>query len=205
MPEKIFLDLDQKKQSRIIDVACKEFATYGYEQASTNRIVKECGISKGSLFKYFKCKEDLFFFLLDTVASEMAEDMGSGLGNLSDKLFQRIIDYSSLEISWYIRNPVKGRLVLYAFTENDSEIYKKTAERYGISGENIYSGILEGIELKGVTHSKEVICDMFKWVLKGFNKEFLDEVYYRNEPAEVLQEEYERKLTDYIRILKNGL
>ena len=56
MPTKIFTELDEKKQERIIDAALKEFAEYGYENASTNRIVKTCGVSKGSLFKYFENK-----------------------------------------------------------------------------------------------------------------------------------------------------
>ena len=52
-----FLNLQAEKQNRIIQVAIKEFAQNAYVSASTNRIVKECGISKGSLFKYFTDKE----------------------------------------------------------------------------------------------------------------------------------------------------
>ena len=42
-----------------------EFARYGYEQASTNRIVQAAGIGKGMLFHYFKSKLDLFRYLVD--------------------------------------------------------------------------------------------------------------------------------------------
>ena len=66
MPNKLFFELDKQKQDRIISAAITEFATHGYENSSTNRIVKECAISKGSLFKYFENKEDLYFFLIDT-------------------------------------------------------------------------------------------------------------------------------------------
>ena len=59
MPKKVFNELEKEKQDRIIEAAIKEFAEYGYENGSTNRIVKECGISKGSLFKYFENKEDI--------------------------------------------------------------------------------------------------------------------------------------------------
>lgn len=48
-----------------------EFAEYGYENSSTNRIVKKAGISKGSLFKYFPTKEDFYFYVLDEITAEL--------------------------------------------------------------------------------------------------------------------------------------
>ncbi|NLN27629.1 MAG: TetR/AcrR family transcriptional regulator [Firmicutes bacterium] len=60
-----FSRLDPAKQKRILDAAMAEFARYGYEQASTNRIVQAAGIGKGMLFHYFKSKLDLFRYLVD--------------------------------------------------------------------------------------------------------------------------------------------
>lgn len=60
-----FLNLDSEKQNRILNAAINEFAEKGYENASTNDIVKEAGISKGLLFHYFKNKKQLFLFLYD--------------------------------------------------------------------------------------------------------------------------------------------
>ena len=41
-----FLNLDKEKQDRIINAALKEFALKGYDNASTNEIVKSSEISK---------------------------------------------------------------------------------------------------------------------------------------------------------------
>lgn len=60
-----FLNLDSEKQNRILNAAINEFAEKGYENASTNEIVKDAGISKGLLFHYFKNKKQLFLFLYD--------------------------------------------------------------------------------------------------------------------------------------------
>lgn len=62
-----FLGLDKEKQVRIINSALKEFTQNGYEKASTNVIIKEADISKGSLFKYFSNKKQLYLFLIDYV------------------------------------------------------------------------------------------------------------------------------------------
>lgn len=63
MPSRQFLSLPQEKQDQIIDAALEEFATYGFDLASTNRIARRAGISKGALFKYFDDKEALFLHL----------------------------------------------------------------------------------------------------------------------------------------------
>lgn len=204
MPKNQFFYLNAEKQNKIIETAIAEFAQNGYSNASTNRIVKECDISKGSLFKYFESKEELYFFIVDTVADEMMRDMERGLGELSAELFQRLIDYSTLEISWYIRNPMKGRLLIGMAQEKDAEIRRKIDERYGGKGENVYYGLLEGISEGTLKGNKERIADILKWVLQGFNKEFLDTVDREKESFEQLKEHYFQKLTEYITILKQG-
>ena len=205
MPTNQFLNLEAEKQNNIIQVSITEFAQNGFINASTNRIVKECGISKGSLFKYFESKEDLYFYVLDVVTGEMLQDMESGIEDLSTELFQRIIDYSTLEISWYIKNPIKGNLVVGATIESDEKIRSKTIERYGLKGENIYYRLLEGIEEEGFKQNKDKIVDILKWVLEGFNKDFLEKADIKKESFEQLKEAYIQKLTDYIEILKKGI
>ena len=204
MPTNQFLNLEAEKQNRIIQAAITEFAQNTYVNASTNRIVKACGISKGSLFKYFTDKEDLYFFLLDTVMWEMLRDIESDVENLSTELFQRIIDYSALEISWYIKNPDKGRLIMSAVTEKDEEICSRMAERYGVRGENIYYELLADIEGKNLKIAKEKIAELLKWVLEGFNETFLKKADIKKESFEQLKENYIQELSNYIEILKTG-
>ena len=204
MPTNQFLNLEAEKQNRIIQAAITEFAQNTYVNASTNRIVKACGISKGSLFKYFTDKEDLYFFLLDTVMWEMLRDIESDVENLSTELFQRIIDYSALEISWYIKNPDKGRLIMSAVAEKDEEICSRMAERYGARGENIYYELLADIEGKNLKIAKEKIAELLKWVLEGFNETFLKKADIKKESFEQLKENYIQELSNYIEILKTG-
>lgn len=204
MPTNQFFNLEAEKQNRIIQAAITEFAQNTYVNASTNRIVKACGISKGSLFKYFTDKEDLYFFLLDTVMWEMLRDIESDVENLSTELFQRIIDYSALEISWYIKNPDKGRLIMSAVTEKDEEICSRMAERYGARGENIYYELLADIEGKNLKIAKEKIAELLKWVLEGFNETFLKKADIKKESFEQLKENYIQELSNYIEILKTG-
>ena len=46
MPKQTFLNLPEEKRETIINAAVEEFAEYGLENASTNRIVKTAALQK---------------------------------------------------------------------------------------------------------------------------------------------------------------
>jgi len=73
MPKQTFLNLPEEKRETIINAAVDEFAAYGLENASTNRIVKNSGIAKGSFYQYFEDKQDVFMYLLSVVEREKIE------------------------------------------------------------------------------------------------------------------------------------
>lgn len=56
-----------------MNAAVEEFAEYGLENASTNRIVKNSGIAKGSFYQYFEDKQDVFMHLLDVIEKKELE------------------------------------------------------------------------------------------------------------------------------------
>jgi len=60
MPRPRFNKLPSQKRERILEAAAKEFAAYGYEGASLNRILDAAGISKGAAYYYFDDKADLY-------------------------------------------------------------------------------------------------------------------------------------------------
>jgi AcrR family transcriptional regulator len=73
MPKQTFLNLPEEKRRNIVNAAIEEFAEYGLENASTNRIVASSGISKGSFYQYFEDKQDLFMYLLTVLEREKME------------------------------------------------------------------------------------------------------------------------------------
>lgn len=73
MPKQTFLNLPEYKRQTIIGAAIDEFAGYGLENASTNRIIANSGISKGSFYQYFEDKQDVFMYLLTVLEREKVE------------------------------------------------------------------------------------------------------------------------------------
>ncbi len=50
--------------AKIIQYMQEEFLTYGYEKASLNRVSAKVGITTAGLYKHFKGKEDMFYYLV---------------------------------------------------------------------------------------------------------------------------------------------
>lgn len=73
LPKQTFFNLPEEKRQIIINAAVDEFADYGFESASINRIVANSGISKGSFYQYFDGKMDVFHHLLEVISAEKAE------------------------------------------------------------------------------------------------------------------------------------
>jgi AcrR family transcriptional regulator len=73
MPKQTFLNLLPEKRETIINAAVDEFAEYGLENASTNRIVANSGIAKGSFYQYFEDKQDVFMYLLTVIEQKEME------------------------------------------------------------------------------------------------------------------------------------
>lgn len=60
MPTDRIEGLTTERFASIISVALDEFASARYNDASFNRIIKNCQMAKGTMYYYFKSKEDLF-------------------------------------------------------------------------------------------------------------------------------------------------
>jgi len=63
MPLKTFQNLSSERQEEIIQVALEEFSRRDFESASLGRIIQKLGLAKGSFYRYFENKIDLYTYL----------------------------------------------------------------------------------------------------------------------------------------------
>ena len=59
----------QERKNEILDVAGRLFAQKGYDSTSTNDILEEIGIARGTLYYHFKSKEDILDAMFDRMKS----------------------------------------------------------------------------------------------------------------------------------------
>ena len=63
----------QKKENTILDAAEEVFFPGGYEKAKMEDVAKACGLSKASLYFYFKSKEDIYMAITHRAFQELIE------------------------------------------------------------------------------------------------------------------------------------
>jgi AcrR family transcriptional regulator len=105
-----FENLEQEKRERILNAAMKEFARKGYENASTNEIVKTANIGKGRLFHYFNTKKELFIFLFDTALQVIQTEILDQTDTSEKDIFARLSLVTLRKIEVYKKLP--GCLIL---------------------------------------------------------------------------------------------
>jgi TetR/AcrR family transcriptional regulator, fatty acid metabolism regulator protein len=66
-------DTPDKKKARIMDAALRVFARDGYHRATVDAIAELAGVGKGSVYRYFKSKEDLLKSLLMESSAEILD------------------------------------------------------------------------------------------------------------------------------------
>ena len=60
-----------ERRNEILDVAERLFCTKGYDNTSTNDILAEIGIARGTLYYHFKSKEDILDAMIDRILDEI--------------------------------------------------------------------------------------------------------------------------------------
>lgn len=56
----------EDKRNLIIDVAANLFSEFGFHEVNMEMVAKQAGIAKGTIYNYFKSKDDLYFAINET-------------------------------------------------------------------------------------------------------------------------------------------
>ncbi|HEX3002186.1 MAG TPA: TetR/AcrR family transcriptional regulator [Methanoregula sp.] len=95
-----------EKQEAILETALRLFTERGFAGTPTSLISKEAGVATGTLFFYFKTKEDLIDTLYRRVKSEAAQEMGRGL-DAEETAKAKLRRLGRNAVRWGLNNPAK--------------------------------------------------------------------------------------------------
>lgn len=79
----------QKRRQAIVQAATKLFASLGYADCEMEKVASKLRIAKGTLYLYFKGKEELFYACVDAGMVQMQEAVRAESSQAADP-FQRI-------------------------------------------------------------------------------------------------------------------
>ncbi len=67
--------LTERRREEILDVAAKVFAEYGYPRTDVQVIADRVGVGKGTIYRYFPTKQELFLAAVDRGMSRLRAEL----------------------------------------------------------------------------------------------------------------------------------
>lgn len=80
----------EERRNEILDVAERLFATKGFDGTSTNDILEEIGIARGTLYYHFKSKEDILDAMIDRITTRLLSGAAKIANQTEIPVLQRI-------------------------------------------------------------------------------------------------------------------
>lgn len=99
----------EERRNEILDVAQRLFTAKGFDNTSTNDILNEIGIARGTLYYHFKSKEEILDAMIDRTTKQLV-DKAKGIVYRKDvPVFER---FTSMILTLNISNSSFGNEIL---------------------------------------------------------------------------------------------
>lgn len=128
MPNKTFLNLSVKRQQAILMVAYEEFALHDFKTASLSSIIKKLGLAKGSFYRYFSSKKELYAYLISDGRDRRLANLDQLLNKDVDDFFSLLEDNFMAKVRFDLDHPVIGGFLYRIMLEKNNSDLKEIIE-----------------------------------------------------------------------------
>jgi AcrR family transcriptional regulator len=164
-----FERLEEPRKTQLINAALKEFAAKGYDEASTNIIAKESGLSKSLLFHYVDTKRELFLMLYDYAITTLLNDFFDAIDLTQKDLLKRCQQIAFVKIDLLHKLPALFDFFKVAVDtvsdEVKAELDKRNKDIRHVGLDKLFAGIDKSLFRDDIDPDKAV--DLIIWILNG--------------------------------------
>ena len=104
------------KRNRIMVATEAVFSRRGYAQATVDEIIALADTGKGTLYKYFGSKDDLFYTLVSQKHNELMMQMQSVAGDVQKGIEERLVGILTVWIDFLRKNTVLWQVLCFEMT-----------------------------------------------------------------------------------------
>ena len=210
MPLKTFLNLSEKKQKEIINVCLYEFSLYDFESASLSRIVMKLKIAKGSFYRYFENKKDLYLYLME-YSRNLSSERSDQVFEISSKpYFEAWLDYFLELMKLEQEYPMIIRFKFKSAQERSNEFFgDKRLEAIKRKMDKTNSNVIDGQESKQLR--TDISADALSMISLYYQIIIVDYLTIKynlkyDEPlSSIPAEDIISDIRDFISVLKEGI
>ncbi len=144
MPKDTFFNLPEDKRHLIESTGLDEFAEFGFEKASINRIVDTAGIAKGSFYQYFENKSDLYKHIMNCIGEQKLNYVTPVMQNPSDSDFFTLLgEIYSAGLAFAKDNPKAGKVGFEMYKNQSTPLFKEIYQEAMVMGIAYYGSLLD--------------------------------------------------------------
>lgn len=156
----------------VLNAAKKVFLKKGYANTTIEEVAKTAGVSKGSIYLYFKNKDDLYLSLMIPVLARINQSLKKLQKKVSNKKCQ---NYRDLVVSFYkhykhiYKHDAEGIRVIQAFQMGDyisqlSETNREALNKYTRNNFKIVRNIFSmAMDLNLISKANPIILSDWFW------------------------------------------
>lgn len=177
----------EERRNEILDVAERLFGTKGFDNTSTNDILNEIGIARGTLYYHFKSKEDI----LDAMIERMTRQLVAKAKIISEKKELPVLQRLTMMImALNVDNDLGREVMEQVHRAQNALMHQKMRERLLAGVNPLVTGLIEeGIE-QGIFHT-DYPAEVVEMTMLYSNMAF-------DALSEYSEEERQRKIAAFI-------
>lgn len=199
-----FEKLSEEQRTRILDACLAEFASKGFEGASTNRIVAKLGIPKGSIFYWFGTKEELYLRLVDRSMGRFLRLFTPGAQSWPREILARLRVMIDSSLAFLEEHTDDYRLFA-SFMEGDARhLFERYMSERFPEALAAWAAWFDGVDTSDFRSSPQEVQRLLMWVLGGLKMETMA-VAENRESAARLRSELSGRLDSMMGLLAHAI
>lgn len=103
--------LRERRREEILDVAARLFSERGYHEVDVQTVADELGVGKGTVYRYFARKEELFLAAVDRVVRRLKSAVDARIEGIHDPM-ERIAGAIRAYLEFFARNTLFVELLI---------------------------------------------------------------------------------------------
>lgn len=183
----------------ILNAAIEEFTDKGFASASTNTVVQNLNISKGSLFQYFNDKETLFRYCLQIVLKDISTTFGDASQPIPEDAKDRIMYMADTEFDILRAKPLYYGFITKIASSPASSVESRILQELTPKPREIFIKMMENAIFPQhmVQEGLQIWLHIIMYTLEGIKRDF------QSQYAEILKKH--GNLEEIVRVHKSAL
>ena len=122
----------KKSKEKILQAAITEFSASGYDKVTMENICTRHGISKGMMYHYYSCKDDLFLLCVQNMYQMMQQYLEENMAELEKKdALHALKEFWMLRESFFGEHPPFKNIFENALLRTPPHLFEKIEEIRG--------------------------------------------------------------------------